>query len=935
MNPERWRQVEEIFHQALALSTMERDSFLVKACAGDDELRAEVVSLLESDGASAGQFVGSQIRNAVIELNQAAEGRRVGSYRLVRELGKGGMGTVYLAVRADDQYDSEVAIKLVQPGLDTEFILRRFRRERQILAWLQHSNIARLLDSGATEDGSSYLVMEYVDGEWITNYAAQNRLSVEQRLRLFLPVCDAVEFAHRHFVIHRDLKPGNILVDRYGVPKLLDFGISKLLFSNQGEAETGSAALMTPAYASPEQISGDPVTIVSDVYSLGTVLYELLTGSRAHRIDSCAPLALEQAICVEKPPLPSVAAQPNGAFARRLAGDLDSIIQRALHKEPVRRYPSVRELADDIRRHLEDRPVTARPDSFGYRAAKFVKRNRVAVTLAVLLGGSLVAGAAVSWHQARLAGARFQQVRRLAGTFLFDVEAAVRPLPGSRHVRQLIARTGWEYLDSLAQNVGGDLTLKREIAAAYERIGDVEGGPRYPNFGDFESALGHYRRAEVLLREILQESPTDRQALRQHLSVLFNIGELQRQNNDNQASMATYQDGLRRSEAALAASPDDLDLIEDAEAFQQQISILLRSAGDLSGAMNHASEALRKATRIASARPNDRSARLNLATAYSQLAGVHAALGHTSQAVEYYGRAVSGCEAFSRQFPNDTDALRQLMLAYGNLGDKLGNPIFDNVGDTAAALNAYSKMVAVARRLHDADPADGRAMTEYGVALLRFGAITPARQATEKWTRLNQSFEFLTRAASQNPANTVTARNKAWAAELLGDISADAGDRTAADRYYEIALTTLEAVLATNPKDVSPLPRLVSAAGKLAHTRALSGRRDPALAAIDRLLRASKTIDDLPAHAASSSRASLARSYQAAGSVHELLSRSGGAAIDGRRDRDSALAWYRMAVAEWRSLEKKPGFPAADRKEMEKAAAALIELEAAMQRSLP
>src|SRR5262245_19197277 len=291
---DRWKRVEEIFHKALEQPESRRELWLDSTCGSDIELRAEVASLIESDRQAA-SFVGSKVQRAVLEFGDSVrpqvEGRRLGPYRLIRELGRGGMGVVYLAARDDQHYESEVAIKVVQPGLDTDFILRRFRRERQILARLQHPNIAKLFDGGTAEDGTQYLVMEYIQGSWITKYADQKDLDVNERLRLFMPVCAAVEYAHRHFIVHRDLKPGNILIDAGGVPKLLDFGVSKLLLSGQSDPADTQGMMMTPDYASPEQITGDPVTVASDVYSLGAVLYELLSGVRPHRIEQCTFLA--------------------------------------------------------------------------------------------------------------------------------------------------------------------------------------------------------------------------------------------------------------------------------------------------------------------------------------------------------------------------------------------------------------------------------------------------------------------------------------------------------------------------------------------------------------------------------------------------------------------------------------------------------------------
>jgi serine/threonine protein kinase len=356
--PQRWGRVEEIFHQALGQPPESRDAWLDQTCAGDAALRAEVVSLLDSDEAVREGFVGEKVRHAFQNLvadeggKSAMEGRRVGSWRLVREIGRGGMGAVYLAVRADQQYESSVAIKLVRPGLDTDSILSRFRRERQILARLEHPNISRLFDGGTTEEGIPYLVMEYIEGVWITRYAADHQLSIEDRIRLCLPVCSAVEYAHRNFIVHRDLKPANILIDRNGVAKLLDFGISKLLQNEAQETmNTQGFGMLTPEYASPEQILGEPVTIASDVYSMGAVMYELLTGVRAHEVDTRSVMALQRAVCSEPVTPPSKVAIDRAA-ARRLQGDLDNILLRAMQKDPARRYLSVDHFSEDLRRYL-------------------------------------------------------------------------------------------------------------------------------------------------------------------------------------------------------------------------------------------------------------------------------------------------------------------------------------------------------------------------------------------------------------------------------------------------------------------------------------------------------------------------------------------------------------------------------------------------------
>jgi hypothetical protein len=400
--------VQRIFLEVADRPPAERPGLLHALCGADAALRAEVESLLRADLTSETALtgaVGAAIQEEAASILEAPrpEGSRVGPYCLIRELGRGGMGSVYLATRDDDPPGGEVALKLVRPGFDTDFILRRFRRERQILARLHHPNIARLLDSGSAENQVPYLVMEYVEGSTITRHAALNRLSVNDRVRLFLPVCAAVEYAHRAFVIHRDLKPGNILVDRSGAPKLLDFGISKLLLVGPRESgETQDIAMATPDYACPEQIVGDPVTAASDVYSLGAVLYELLTaGARPHRIEQVTPLAIERAICLEPIVPPSEAVRANHALARRLRGDLDRIVLCAMRKEPERRYASAGQLAEDLRRYLSRHPIAAAPDSAFYRAGKFLRRHEASAAAALASSAALIALAAFAIHQER------------------------------------------------------------------------------------------------------------------------------------------------------------------------------------------------------------------------------------------------------------------------------------------------------------------------------------------------------------------------------------------------------------------------------------------------------------------------------------------------------------------------------------------------------
>jgi len=926
MTPERWQKVESIFHEALERPPVERTGWIAGACGGDEELCREVSSLLASDVAGAGSFIQSKVQSAVLNYHesggQPGAGRRIGPYQLVRELGRGGMGAVWLAVRADDQYLTEVAIKLVRQGLDTDLILRRFRRERQILAWLQHPNIARLLDGGTTEDGTPFLVMEFVEGSWITRHAFEHGLTVDQKLRLFLSVCDAVAYAHRNFIVHRDLKPGNILIDQSGAPKLLDFGISKFLYSEQSDATiTQDGGMMTPDYASPEQILGDPVTIGTDTYSLGAVLYELLTGHLPHRIEKCTPLALERAICLDETIVPSAVVRDH-ALSRRLKGDLDNIILRAMQKDPARRYPSVEDFAQDIRRHLSYLPVVARQDTPLYGARKFLRRNRVAVAGAAFAGGFLIAGVIASSYQAHIARQRFEQVRRLANTFVFDVEAAVRNLPGATSARRLIASTGLEYLDNLALSASRDWPLQRELAEAYQRIGEVQGGSDTANLGDSAAALASYVKADKLLDAVLQHNPTDKQAALDRLSMRYRMGSLESYSGKLHEAIETFQKGLHLAEANLSRNPGELDFQRRAADLYRELSRVQRDADNISGALNSATRSVNLLERSVAAHPGERIDRYKLSSAYEVMGGALAAMGQREGALENYRRTVAIMEDLCRLEPVNAQYRRGLMLAYSHVGDTLGNPNLDSFGDAAGALDAYSKMMAAAKLLYDADPDDQRAATDYAIALMRIANALPARQGSEKIERFRQSRELFERVAKASPSNVINAVNRSFVEAQMGDLMLARGNHEAAVGSYEQAIATAEALLAADPAQAPPQRLLVMVERKLADEHARAGRRERALAVLDKMLHLAE--DSQKTSGLPRLSVLVPRAYAAAGSVHAILAQSP-AAQPGqrRRDGEEARNWYQQAVSAWQQLSRQPAFSTFNRKEMDADVAAL------------
>ncbi|MGI8436047.1 MAG: protein kinase domain-containing protein [Chthoniobacterales bacterium] len=498
--------MKDLFEAAVELGEPERTKFLEQKCAEDCELRTEVESLLASDQL-ASQFIEEPLLSAPRELlaesGDDLSGRKFGAYQILREIGRGGLGTVFLAERADAEYRKEVAIKLVRRGLDTEDILQRFRHERQILAQLDHPNIARLLDGGTSDDGRPFFVMEYVRGATLLQYCETQKLDRNARLELFREVCGAVSYAHRNLVIHRDLKPSNILVTEDGVPKLLDFGIAKLLTADTEFTQTIPALrVMTPEYASPEQVKGGKITTSSDVYSLGVLLYELLTGQKPYRLTSLSVQDLESAIIDQIPERPSAALLSDQKSEikdqKSLTGDLDNIILMALRKEPERRYPTVERFSEDIRRHLAGLPVSARKAVLSYRAQKFIQRHKTgvaAVAAIVLLSLAGVAGilrqskiARQERDNARVANATTQRVNQ----FLQRLLGSANPDRMGRDVKVV------QVLDAASATLEIDLASDPAILAqAHLTIAKA-----YSQLRIAEPAESHARAALALDRKL-------------------------------------------------------------------------------------------------------------------------------------------------------------------------------------------------------------------------------------------------------------------------------------------------------------------------------------------------------------------------------------------------------------------------------------------------
>lgn len=542
VSPERWHQISEIFADCLEHDEGDaRDAFLRQACADDATLLRQVRELIAAEAGSQAALQPTRIAQglaaAVADAGDDAEhwlGRRLGAYQIISVIARGGMGLVFKGLRADHEFDKDVAIKLVRGGDQHDALIQRFKAERQILASLDHPNIARLIDGGSSEEGWPFLVMEYVDGEPITELATRQKLNIAARLGLFRKVCAAVHFAHQRLVVHRDLKPSNILVTRAGEVKLLDFGIAKML---EAVPKHGSAAptllAMTPAYASPEQVKGETITTASDVYSLGVVLYELLTGHSPYKSKRTQPLALAREICETDPERPSTvvgrteAAGTGSAMLlldptslkrlqRGLRGDLDNIVLMALRKDPTRRYGSAEQLSEDVRRYLENLPVSARTDTFAYRASKFMARNRWAVGFAVLGSSALIGGIIATTHQAGVARAaqiraekHFGDVRQLANDAIFDFHESIKDLPGATAARKRVIEKALAYLNNMSAITPTDRKLSREVGTGWIKLAQIQGGYGAANLGELEAAQNSYETGLRLLRAAHEEDKTN------------------------------------------------------------------------------------------------------------------------------------------------------------------------------------------------------------------------------------------------------------------------------------------------------------------------------------------------------------------------------------------------------------------------------------------
>jgi len=785
-------EVERLFEAALDIPPEQRAEFLSQRCT-DAEIRREVELLLEHDrGAETllARAVAGEAASVVQGLS-FSRGRRLGPYSILAVLGRGGMGLVYLAERADGKFDQRVAIKVVQAGLGV-LLAGRLQQECRILASLEHPNIARLLDAGATDEGQPYFVMEFVAGQPIDRFCDERKLTLRERVQLMLPVCEAVQFAHQNLVVHRDLKPDNILVTTAGVAKLLDFGIAKVLSDTPAAATETVTRVLTPEYGSPEQVRGEMAGTTTDVYALGGVLYKVLTGATPHQIEGKSPADTLRAICEEDPRRPS-------SLRPELAGDLDHILQMALRKEPQRRYSSVDGFAADLRRWLAGKPVLASPDTVWYRSGKFVRRHWLGAAAVAIVLLALVSGAAVATWQARRAERRFTDVRNLANVFLFDFEQSIHNVPGATKARELLVKTALEYLASLSKEASGDPALTRELAAAYEKVGDIQGQPSAGNVGNTEGAVESYRRA-ISLRQSLHDEESNDPAIRIAIAAgLVKLASVQARTSKLEAAVSNCRRAQFLTEETLNAHSGLRPAVAMLAQAYSVMSLLSLKRNDVRASLDEAHRSLALRERVAAAPQRDRSAQLALADADRTIGKLieQTGTGH-DEAIAYYVKAQKIFERLSREDPSDGDSERGLMKVLSELGFIALGPGSSKEGAIANMRRAYT----IADRRVRADPADAEGVGNLFAICVRLGGSLDGRRTRkERYRVLGRAVQAAGDLVQRDPGSEEDRLIMGSAHDHIAGFLEDDGNLGDAARHRQIAADIYRDLAAADPSE--------------------------------------------------------------------------------------------------------------------------------------
>ncbi|MBX7173469.1 MAG: protein kinase [Pyrinomonadaceae bacterium] len=806
MKTSDWQKLKEVFNATLDLPENERAEFLAKY---DEDLRREAQKLLNANE-NAQDFIAE---SAFVDIGFTDQtetdfylGKQIDDYNILEEIGHGGMGTVYRASRSGESFDKNFAIKLIKRGMDTNAVLKRFMLERKILAQLENPNIASLIDGGSTAEGLPYLVMEYIEGEPITKFCDSHQFSIEERLELFRKVCAAVSYAHQNLVIHRDLKPSNILVTKDGTPKLLDFGIAKLLHpewsADTAEATATMFRLMTPEYASPEQIGGKKITTASDVYSLGVILFELLKGTRPAGAGSGQWAAGRNTDENKIETTHEKNQRSKTKDQRPLNFDLENIIQKSLREEPERRYQTVQEFSEDIRRHLIGLPVTATADTAFYRLGKFVKRHRAGVfagvfmILSLLMGTSVAIWQAVEARKERVkAEQRFNDVRKLTNSFLFDFHDAIQDLQGATPAREMTVKKALEYLDILAQEQSNDTSLQFELAVAYSKVANIQGSPGASNLGDTAGAVASYQKAIEILEKLVQIEPKNR--------------EFQKALALNYKSTAFIYENMGDSDLNFSSNQSALNLFQNLVVSDE----------------------------------TDFDSKLELADCFKSLGDLIASKGNLAEALQNYQKKLEISESVLRSQPENKKAKQGIMVACDAIGTTLGNPNFTNLGDTDGALQAYQRQLEIGNEMLRTDEKSQTLQATKAFTLKVIGEVQSARgEWKEAIQNYRQALEIQEKLVQNDAKDAFAGTRLAYLLTNLGEALANTNQLAEALNYHHRAVEILEKLVANDKENSAIILWLNRAYQKKGDALVMAGQPAEALNFYHRALKSNEEI---------------------------------------------------------------------------------------------
>jgi serine/threonine protein kinase/tetratricopeptide (TPR) repeat protein len=828
MTPERWQQVKDLLGEALQIPPEEREAFLDSACKSDEELRAEIVSLLSEQEFVQPEFLqcpppldfgengdgARQAENALREGLLFAE-----RFRLIRKLGEGGMGQVWLAEQTSP-VRRPVALKLIRAGMYDESVVKRFQAERQSLAIMDHPTIAKVFDAGTTPQGQPYFVMEYVPGPPITEYCDQKKLKIADRLELFIQACEGVQHAHQKAVIHRDLKPANILVvevDGKPVPRIIDFGLAKATTPHvDGETFFTRAGhfIGTPEYMSPEQ--ADPnvqdVDTRADVYSLGAVLYVLLAGAQPFDTKAGEKLPLDELLRKlreEEPPSPSTkfsgdrvanaTAESRGTEPKQLAnllrGDLDWITMKALDKDRTRRYGTPSELAADIQRYLNHEAVSARPASTGYRLRKYVRRHQALVAGVATVVLVLVAGVAVSTLEAirarkaqeaalrerDVAQRRFDDVHRMAREVIFNLQNQLAAIPGTTQVRKDLVAVATSYLDALARDATSDKALQGELVTAYLKVGGIQGSPNTQNLGDLQAALESYSKAEQLARTLVAQNPSS-QAKQLLVDALVAQAEAAKFANQPARAAAKATEALALARERARSDPASLGA-------QFQLGAALQCAA-LYGGVKDPIPYLEEQTSVyegmLAREPNYPAWRRDAALAHKYVAGYLITGGDLDRAFAHLKRAEELDEIAVRAAPNNPERKMDLAIDLSQWGE-----YYQGKNDFAKAIQYTQASLTIRRELVSADPKDSRAQDKLSYILTRLGDLqlhVSARDALASYKQARSIAEQLQIDSLREERLAISISGMGNAYQKLGDVQRSCAAYAESTKVYREVL---------------------------------------------------------------------------------------------------------------------------------------------------